>query len=185
MSGHAWRNRVEERTILEFERAMLPHLDAAYALARFLVRHDADAEDLVQDAYLRALRYFGSYRGGDGRAWLLAIVRRGCYDWLARRRGGPAVDQFDEHRHGIPSPEETPEEAVLRRGLRESIARAIDDLPVEFREVIVLRDIEDLPYREIALVLGIPLGTVMSRLARARRRLQSMLPLEDWGRSPA
>ena len=165
-----------------FEQTMLPHLDAAYSLARYIVRDEHDAEDLVQDAYLRALRYFESYRGGDERAWLLTIVRRTCYSWLKRHRTGPAPAPFDETEHGV-EPGGDPETHAVHDNLRDLLSRAVDDLPIEFREVVVLRDVQDLSYKEIARILGIPLGTVMSRLARARRRLQSALPVEDFGRA--
>jgi len=165
-----------------FEQTMLPHLDAAYSLARYLVRDEHDAEDLVQDAYLRALRYFESFRGGDERAWLLTIVRRTCYSWLKRRRDRPAPAPFDEAEHGV-EPGGDPETHAVHGDLRDLLSRAVDDLPIEFREVVVLRDVQDLSYKEIARILGIPLGTVMSRLARARRRLQSALPVEDFGRA--
>lgn len=172
---------MEQQGSTEFERMLLPHLDAAYALARYLVRNEQDAEDLVQDAYLRALRYFDSYRGGDERAWLLTIVRRTCYSWLRRQRAlGPATE-FDETEHGV-APGPDPEAGAVEGGLRELLSRAVDALPIEFREVVVLRDLQDLSYKEIAGILEIPIGTVMSRLARARRRLQAMLPVEDFGR---
>jgi RNA polymerase sigma-70 factor, ECF subfamily len=150
-----------------FEQTMLPHLDAAYSLARYLVRDDHDAEDLVQDAYLRALRYFEGFRGGDERAWLLTIVRRTCYSWLRRRRDRPAPMPFDETEHGV-EPGGDPETHAVHDNLRDLLSRAVDELPIEFREVVVLRDVQDLSYKEIARILGIPLGTVMSRLARAR-----------------
>lgn len=165
-----------------FEQTMLPHLDAAYSLARYLVRDEHDAEDLVQDAYLRALRYFEGFRGGDERAWLLTIVRRTCYSWLKRRRDRPAPAPFDETEHA-PEPGSDPETHAVHGDLRDRLSRAVDDLPIEFREVVVLRDVQDLSYKEIARILGIPLGTVMSRLARARRRLQRALPVEDLGRA--
>jgi RNA polymerase sigma-70 factor (ECF subfamily) len=173
---------LDAQGIRRFEETVLPHLDAAYSLARYLVRDEHDAEDLVQDAYLRALRYFASYRGGDERAWLLTIVRRTCYTWLKRHRGRPAPAPFDETEHSVETGP-NPETKVMDGALRELLSRAVDDLPVEFREVVVLRDVQDLSYKEIARILGIPLGTVMSRLARARRRLQSALPVEDFGRT--
>jgi len=172
---------VEAQVSTQFEQTILPHLDAAYSLARYLVRDEHDAEDLVQDAYLRALRYFDSYRGGDERAWLLTIVRRTCYSWLRRRRDRAPATEFDETEHGS-APGADPEVQVVEAGLRDVLSRAIDALPIEFREVVVLRDVQDLSYKEIAGILGIPMGTVMSRLARARRRLQAMLPVEDFGR---
>jgi RNA polymerase sigma-70 factor (ECF subfamily) len=165
-----------------FEQLMLPHLDAAYSLARYLVRDPHDAEDLVQDAYLRALRYFDTFRGGDERAWLLTIVRRICYSWLKRHRDRPRSAEFDEAEHGV-EPGKDPEAQAVDGALRDRLSRAVEALPIEFREVVVLRDVQDLSYKEIATVLGIPLGTVMSRPARARRRLQVMLPVEDFGRT--
>jgi len=174
---------MERSGITRFERTMLPHLDSAYVLARFLVRNADDAEDLVHDAYLRALRYFASYRGGDERSWLLTIVRRTCYRWLKRQRTGPRLTEFDEYRHASTAPEAAPDSAVEQAALRESLLRAVEQLPLEFREAIVLRDLQGLSYRETADVLGVPIGTVMSRLARGRRRLQSVLPIEDFRRS--
>lgn len=173
---------VETESGTRFEQLMLPHLDAAYSLARYLVRDVHDAEDLVQDAYLRALRYFDSFRGGDERAWLLTIVRRTCYSWLKRRRDRPSLTEFDEAEHGVELGKD-PEAQAVDGALRDRLSRAVEALPIEFREVVVLRDVQDLSYKEIASVLGIPLGTVMSRLARARRRLQTMLPVEDLGRT--
>ena len=174
---------MERSGITRFERTMLPHLDSAYVLARFLVHNADDAEDLVHDAYLRALRYFASYRGGDERSWLLTIVRRTCCRWLKRQRTGPRLTEFDEYRHASTAPEAAPDSAVEQAALRESLLRAVEQLPLEFREAIVLRDLQGLSYRETADVLGVPIGTVMSRLARGRRRLQSVLPIEDFRRS--
>ena len=173
---------VETESGTQFEQLMLPHLDAAYSLARYLVRDVHDAEDLVQDAYLRALRYFDSFRGGDERAWVLTIVRRTCYSWLKRDRDRPRSTEFDEAEHGVELGKD-PEAQAVDGALRDRLSRAVEALPIEFREVVVLRDVQDLSYKEIASVLGIPLGTVMSRLARARRRLQAMLPVEDFRRT--
>ena len=160
---------------------MLPHLNAAYSLARYLTRNDHDAEDVVQDAYLRAFTYRDSFRGGgteSARAWLLTIVRNTAYSWR-RREGGPAlVTEFDEAQHSDSVAEEHPEAALLRDAARQSLSRAIDQLPPEFREVIVLRELEGLSYREIGEVVGVPTGTVMSRLSRARERLQQALRAE-------
>ncbi|HEX5385542.1 MAG TPA: sigma-70 family RNA polymerase sigma factor [Gemmatimonadales bacterium] len=166
-----------------YEQTVLPHLDAAYALARFLVRDDHDAEDVVQDAYLRALRYFGSYRGGDARTWLLAIVRRTCYTWLRRRRVRSLDAEFDERVHGVDAAGDDPATLATRGALKDTLLEAVERLPVEFREVVVLRDIEGLSYREIAQVAGVPVGTVMSRLSRARRRLHAALSPADLERS--
>jgi len=159
---------------------MLPHLDAAYTVARYLTRNDQDAQDIVQDAYLRALKYFGGFRGGgadgsEGRAWLLAIVRNTAYTWQRRHRGDALATEFDEELHSDAVAEHDPAAALERNTARESLHRALDRLPAEFREVIVLRELEGLSYKEIGDVTGVPMGTVMSRLARARRRLQEAL----------
>ncbi len=151
---------------------MLPHLDAAHNLARWLVRRDAEAEDLAQEAVLRAYRFFGGFRGGDPRAWLLKIVRNVCYTWLGTTRGD-AGDEFDETLHG--AARETPESLAIAASDRERLARALEELPARFREVLVLREIEGCSYKEIAEVTGSPIGTVMSSLSRARRRLELAL----------
>jgi RNA polymerase sigma-70 factor, ECF subfamily len=166
-----------------FEETALPHLDAAYTLARHLLRNDHDAEDVVHDAYLRAIRHFAGYRGGDMRAWLLTIVRNTCYSWLRRHRAQPDSAEYDENLHDAPGASEDPEAEVLRGALREALDQAIAALPVEFREVVILRDVQGLSYAEIAEVAGIPVGTVMSRLSRARQRLQRALPIEDYRRN--
>ena len=166
-----------------FEEAVLPHLDAAYTLARHLLRNDHDAEDVVQDAYLRAIRHFGGYRGGNTRAWLLTIVRNTCYSWFRRHHLDARATEFDETVHGDFQRGEDPEEEMLRGALREALDQAIEGLPVEFREVLILRDVQGLSYGEIAEVVGIPVGTVMSRLSRARQRLQRALPVEDYRRN--
>src|SRR4051812_33307947 len=160
----------------QFDRIILPHLDDAYALARYLLRDEHDAQDVVQDAVLRALRHFESYREGDARAWLLAIVRNCCHTWLAKRgnRDIPLADAETEHALELHSGSSA-DDLAIRSSERAAIQRALDQLPVEFREVIVLREINDLSYKEISLVTGVPTGTVMSRLARARRRLAASL----------
>ncbi len=158
-----------------FERTFLPHLDAAYNLARWLTRSEQDAEDVVQEAYLRALRFFGSFRGGDGRAWLLAIVRNASHDWL-RRTGTPdTTTPFDEEIHGTDDSPETPEMLLIQQADRDLMRREIEMLPLAWREVLILREFEGLSYKEIAGIAGIPIGTVMSRLARARARLHDRI----------
>ena len=161
--------------LTRFEQAVVPHLDAAYNLARWLTRRDHDAEDVVQEATLRAYRSFDRFRGGDGRAWLLAIVRNTCYTWLEKNRAREPVTAFDEEKHSGPGGTEAPDSGLLRDEERQRLGRALEELPPEFREVIVLRELEGLSYKEIAAVAGVPLGTVMSRLARGRQRLQECL----------
>jgi len=153
-----------------FEQAILPHLDAAYNLARWLVRNEHDAEDIVQESYLRAFRYFASCRANDGRAWLLSIVRNTCYTWLKKNRPRELTPMDDEI-HQIPSATPTPEALQLAKAGEESLAEALEQLPAEFREVLILRELEGLSYKQIAYVVELPVGTVMSRLSRARQKL--------------
>ena len=157
-----------------FERVVLPHLQAAYNLARWLAGNDHDSEDVVQEAYLRAFTFFDGFRGEDGRSWLLSVVRNTCYTWLAKHRGQARTVSLDEEVHG-PSDALSPERLLLERAAGEELRAAVAGLPAEFREVVVLRELEGLSYKEIAAVLGAPLGTVMSRLTRARARLQQCL----------
>jgi RNA polymerase sigma-70 factor, ECF subfamily len=155
-----------------FEELILPHLDAAYNLARWLVRNGTDAEDLVQEAYLRAWKGFSGFRGGDGRGWLLTIVRNTCYTWLRANRRHELAVEFDEHVHSGDGELPDAERLVAESAGRQTLEKALQELPTEFREVIVLRELEELSYKEIADIAGVPVGTVMSRLARARSRLQ-------------
>ena len=165
-----------------FEENLLPHLDAAYNLARWLLRSRADAEDAVQESYLRALRFFDGFRGGDSRAWLLKIVRNTCYSWVRKKRPAGAEEEFDEALHsggasgGASGGTGGDAEAKLVAGAEsERVRRALGALPEAFREVLVLREIEGLSYKEIADVTGAPLGTVMSSLSRARQKLREQL----------
>jgi len=157
----------------DFQRTFLPYLDAAYNLARWVLKNEADAQDVVQEAYLRALRFCGTFRGGDPRAWLLTIVRNTAYTWLSRNRRADSPVPFEEEQH--------PDEAVpvdielIRRADSQALRTAMEELPAEFREIVVLRDLEGLSYKEIAEVADLPIGTVMSRLARARNRLKQTL----------
>ena len=154
-----------------FEKTMLPHLDAAYNLARWLTRNEHDAEDIVQESYLRAFRFFDGFRGGDGRSWLLAVVRNTALTWLHREKTAPQVS-FDEEMHG-PGSEAATVEAKLVEGARFAALRnCLDLLPVEFREVVVMREMEEMSYLEIAEAASAPIGTVMSRLSRARQSLR-------------
>jgi RNA polymerase sigma-70 factor, ECF subfamily len=152
-----------------FEELVLPHVDAAYNLARWLTRNDHDADDVLQDAMLRAYRFFDQLRG-DARPWLLAIVRNACWSWLQANR--PAELTVEEE---APSEAPGPEALALRELERRALNEAIGTLPVPFREALVLRELEDLSYKEIARIAGVPIGTVMSRLARARRLLAEAL----------
>jgi RNA polymerase sigma-70 factor, ECF subfamily len=158
-----------------FEALALPHLDAAYNLARWLARNDDDAADIVQEGYLRAFDAFDNLRGDNARPWLLAIVRHACYAWFARNRPSAVHVPFDEEEHGGADPEADPERIALATEDRGRIDRALSALPLVYREVIVLRELEDLAYREIAQLIEVPIGTVMSRLARGRRLLAQAL----------
>jgi RNA polymerase sigma-70 factor (ECF subfamily) len=155
-----------------FEQVFLPHLDAAYNLARWLLRNDEDAEDAVQEAYMRAYKNFSRFRGGDGKAWLMTILRNICYTMIQKLRMHETPEPFDEEIHQTVD-ESDMQEAFRQKANAESLRYALEKLPGEFREMIVLHDLEGLAYKEIAVVVGIPIGTVMSRLARARGRLRS------------
>jgi RNA polymerase sigma factor (sigma-70 family) len=152
-----------------FEATFLPHLPAAYNLARWLTHDGTDAEDVVQEAYLRAFRAFAGFHGGDGRAWFLAVVRNTGLTWLRRNRPPTPTVSFDEARHG-----ETTNAGPSDAG-GETLRAALADLPPEFREAVVLRELEGLSYKEVAAVTGVPIGTVMSRLSRGRNLLRQKL----------
>jgi RNA polymerase sigma-70 factor (ECF subfamily) len=158
-----------------FEAVVTPHLNAAYNLARWLTRNDQDAEDVVQDACLRAYRFFDDFHGGDGRKWVLAIVRNAGYTWLAKNRGHETTTAWEDELLDVPAKSPDPEQVVLTRIDAQQLRRAIEELPAPLREAIVLRELEDLSYKEIAEIAGVPIGTVMSRLARARGRLRERL----------
>lgn len=163
-----------------FQETVLPHLSAASNLARWLVRDAQDADDIVQDAYLRAFRFFDGFRGGDDRAWLLTIVRKRCYSWLRKRTQAENMAEFDEQLHSPAVPETgikagDPEVLLARLDDADLINRAIERLPLEFREAIILRELEEMSYKEIAAVTGAPIGTVMSRIARGRKMLLRQL----------
>ena len=156
-----------------FEELVLPHLDAAYNLARWLARDAHDADDVVQDACVRALKYLGSLHGSDARAWFLTIVRHAFYDWLGRNRPSEIVDDDGAAiENAVDHAARTPEQLALRSDQTRALSEEIAALPLQYREVLVLRELEELSYKEIARVADIPIGTVMSRLARARALLQ-------------
>jgi RNA polymerase sigma-70 factor (ECF subfamily) len=167
-----------------FDHLMLPHLDAAYNLARWLLRNDHDAQDAVQEACVRAWRAFDRFRGGDGRAWFLTIVRNVCYTHLRQIRREPALEEFSDDAHGTADNSAETKALEWRETKSELLRQALERLPAEFREVIVLHEIEGLAYREISAVAEIPLGTVMSRLARARQKLQVELLALTQGAQP-
>ena len=165
-----------------FERVIMPHLDAAYNFARWVTRNEHDAEEAVQEAFLRAYRFFGSFRGEDGKAWLFAIVRNTCYTLLGQQSAGPH-EAFDEQLH---QPDtlaagadhtacRSPEALAIERATSKMVNRALEELPTAFREALVMRELEGLSYKEIAKIADVPLGTVMSRLARGRHLLQQAL----------
>ena len=161
-----------------FEQLVLPHLDAAYNLARWLVRNTHDAEDIVQEAYLRAFKFFGGYQGGDARAWVLKIVRNTSYTFLEKNRPADLAEEFDEmiHTAGLDRPGAPGAEAALLQSADSRMLRdALNELPVSYREVIVLRELEGMSYKEIAEVMDTPIGTVMSGLARGRSQLRERL----------
>jgi RNA polymerase sigma factor (sigma-70 family) len=160
-----------------FEETVLPHLDAAFNYARWLTKNNADAEDVVQDACMRAMRFFTSLRDDNARAWLFAIVRNTWYSRVTRRASLTEAKGVDDALDELIDDSPDPEERLLRQHTVRRVRAALEQLPVDFREVLVLREIEGLSYKEIAAVLHVPLGTVMSRLARARERLTAVLRL--------
>lgn len=164
-----------EANVISFEEATLPHLDAAYNLARWIVRNEQDAQDVVQEAYLRAFKAFAGFHGSNGRAWLLTIVRNTCFTLLKKNRAADLTTTFDETIHGAAAEDATPAAILEHIDDAALIKDAMDELPPEFREVLTLRHQEGLSYKEIAEVAQIPTGTVMSRLARAREKLREYL----------
>jgi RNA polymerase sigma-70 factor (ECF subfamily) len=167
---------------VQFEQIVMPHLDAAYNLARWLAGNDHDAEDIAQEACVRAFRFVGSFRGGSGRSWLLAIVRNTAYTWLKKNRPHAMVTLDDDELREIEDPS-TGQAATVDHADAAVLRAALEELPVEFREALVLRELEGLSYKEIAEVAEVPIGTIMSRLARARKQLQGFLNRKESGES--
>jgi RNA polymerase sigma-70 factor (ECF subfamily) len=167
--------------VRSFEAQIVPHLRAGYTLARFLLRSEPDADDVLQESLLRAFRAFDGFRGGDARLWLLAVVRNACWSFLEGKRARLESAPYEEDEHGSPGPgrDETPEVLLLRSLQQRALEEAVAGLSAEHREVLVLREVEGLSYKEIAQVAGIPIGTVMSRLARARGQVQAALLARD------
>lgn len=161
----------EER--VRFEATVLPHLDAAFNLARWLLRSPVDAQDVTQDAILRAFRFFPNYRAGNARAWLLQIVRNCCYTWLQKKEPYEDLNELEETE--LPAEKSTPESLAIASSDRQRLAAALEQLPAPFREILVLRELEGCSYKEIAAITGRPIGTVMSALARARQQLRNSL----------
>jgi len=177
--GDAGRGRLRR-----FEEAVLPHLAAAHNLARWLTRSDRDAEDVVQTAYLRALQFFDGFHGVNPRAWLLSIVRNAFYTWLKQNRVEELSAPFDEELHAGAAGQD-PEADLLLHADRHLLRQALESLPVAYREVVVLLELEGLSYKEIAGIAGVPIGTVMSRLARGRRHLQDFVAAYGGRRTPS
>ena len=166
-----------------FQAIVLPHLDSAFNLARWLARNEQDAEDIVQEAYLRAFKFFDGFHGEDGRPWLLGIVRNTFYTWYQQNKTQKESTEFDEELHSIETEDcvgtqrvdNNPEALLIQKDSQREVHQALKALSAEFREVLVMRELEDLSYKEIAGIVGIPIGTVMSRLARGRKQLAEIL----------
>jgi len=167
-----------------FERTVLPHLDAAYNLARWLLRNDADADDVTQEACVRAYRFFDSFHGGNAKTWLLTIVRHACFTWLKQHRAEKLNMPFEEQLHSLTGDDPAcgnspftagPEALFMQDADRHLLQRCLEELPLEYRETIILRELEGLSYKEISMALDIAIGTVMSRIARGRGLLQKKL----------
>ncbi|MBI3544292.1 MAG: sigma-70 family RNA polymerase sigma factor [Deltaproteobacteria bacterium] len=168
----------------EIEKQLLPHVDAAYNLARWLTGDDQDARDVVQEAYLKAFRFFDTMKGLDAKPWLLKIVRNSGYTWLEKNRGAREAVEYDDEVHGEPAAGADPESLLLQR-LEQSRARhALERLPVAYREALVLYELEGLSYKEIAEVTGAAIGTVMSRISRGRARLQALVAAGNEAEDP-
>jgi len=170
---------VDSTTAQRFEAMVLPHMDSAFNVARWMTHHDQNAEDVVQEAYMRAFKFFPGYRGGDARAWLLAIVRNTFYTWYQQNHEVVPEAVCDEEMDSLQAcdirHDDNPEAISIRSENRRQVHRAIRGLRLEFREVVVLRELEELSYKEIAAIVGIPMGTVMSRLGRGRQQLAVLL----------
>ncbi len=162
-----------------FEELILPHLDAAYSLARWLARDGDDAEDVVQDACVRAIKYLDSLRGSEGRVWFLAIVRRAFYDWCERNRPAEILRNATEALDAAVDPAIGPERTLLRDADSLALTDALAALPLPYREALVLRELQELSYKEISRITDVPMGTVMSRIARARSLLQRSPQLQS------
>jgi RNA polymerase sigma-70 factor (ECF subfamily) len=168
-------DQAQRSELASFEKAMLPHLDAAHNLAKWLLRNEQDAQDVVQEAYLRAFRSFAGFHGSNGRAWLLTIVRNTSYTLLKKNRAVDLTTTFDEEIHAISQDSASPAVILEHAEDTQLMTEAMEKLPAEFREILILRHQQDLSYKEMGEMLKIPTGTVMSRLARARAKLRELL----------
>ncbi len=167
----------------EFENAIVPHLSAAFHLARWLTRDSGQAEDLVQESYLKAFRFFDSFQGGDGRAWIMAIVRNTCFTWLQKNKAQAASgDAFDERLHSDRQLTVTVEESLMEKADLDTLRGCIEVLPLEYREAIVMRELQEFSYKQISEITSVPVGTVMSRLSRARKRLEDCVTRKAGGK---
>jgi RNA polymerase sigma-70 factor (ECF subfamily) len=175
LKKHQEPDAAQEHELASFEETMLPHMDAAHNLAKWLLRNEEDAQDVVQEAYLRAFKSFGGFHGSNGRAWLLTIVRNTSYTLLKKNRAVDLTTTFDEEIHTAGHESVSPATILVHSENAELIKEAMDELPVQFREILVLRHLEGLSYKEIADIAQIPPGTVMSRLSRARAELKEYL----------
>ncbi|HET6886853.1 MAG TPA: sigma-70 family RNA polymerase sigma factor [Candidatus Udaeobacter sp.] len=175
IQGNETEGAAQEHELASFEETMLPHMDAAHNLARWLLRNEEDAQDVVQEAYLRAFKSFSGFHGSNGRAWLLTIVRNTSYTLLKKNRAVDLTTTFDEEIHTAGHESVSPATILEHSENAELIKEAMDELPVQFREILVLRHLEGLSYKEIADIAQIPPGTVMSRLSRARAELKEYL----------
>src|SRR6266567_3408517 len=175
LKKHQEQDAAQEHELASFEETMLPHMDAAHNLARWLLRNEQDAQDVVQEAYLRAFKSFAGFHGSNGRAWLLTIVRNTSYTLLKKNRAVDLTTTFDEETHASDRDSVSPAAILERAEDAELMKNAMNELPAEFREILTLRHQEELSYQEIGEMLKIPVGTVMSRLARARAKLREYL----------
>jgi len=175
LKKHQEQDAAQEHELASFEETMLPHMDAAHNLAKWLLRNEEDARDVVQEAYLRAFKSFGGFHGSNGRAWLLTIVRNTSYTLLKKNHAVDLTTTFDEEIHTSGQESVSPATLLERSEDADLVREAMDKLPVDFREILVLRHLEGLSYNEIADIAQIPPGTVMSRLARARGKLKECL----------
>jgi RNA polymerase sigma-70 factor, ECF subfamily len=175
LKKHEEQDAAQGHELASFEETMLPHMDAAHNLAKWVLHNEQDAQDVVQEAYLRAFKSFGGFHGSNGRAWLLTIVRNTAYTLLKKNRAVDLTTTFDEEIHVTGHDSASPATILEHAENTELIRKAVDELPAEFREILILRHQEDLSYKELGEILKIPTGTVMSRLARARAKLKEYL----------